>query len=176
MYRAGRSCALEERVRSRLLRLVCTCGEYMFPPRHTVCAAGILWQKNKTRKSCTCHVAFKVMVVRPLSRTPRSSFYRSTRTALCSTQCMLTVCTPRHSHGRLFLFNTMVTSKWRAKLSEYALDPYRHETETKQAGGSKHGRRQSLRSVAVVGRELTLIRIYIYIYIVRATLTRFILY
>ena len=30
----------------------------------------------------------------------------------------------RHSHGRLFLFNVMVTSTWRAKLSEYALDPY----------------------------------------------------
>ena len=28
------------------------------------------------------------------------------------------------SHGRLFLFNVMITSKWRAKLSEYALDPY----------------------------------------------------
>ena len=31
---------------------------------------------------------------------------------------------PRHSHGRLFLFNVMVSSTWRAKLSEYALDPY----------------------------------------------------
>ena len=29
-----------------------------------------------------------------------------------------------HSHGRLFLFNIMVTSNWRAKLSEYALDSY----------------------------------------------------
>ena len=28
------------------------------------------------------------------------------------------------SHGRLFLFNVMVTSAWRAKLSEYALDRY----------------------------------------------------
>ena len=37
---------------------------------------------------------------------------------------MLTACNPRHSHGRLFLFNVMVTSRWRAKLSEYALDPY----------------------------------------------------
>ena len=31
---------------------------------------------------------------------------------------------PRHSHGRVYLFNVMVTSTWRAKLSEYALDPY----------------------------------------------------
>ena len=50
---------------------------------------------------------------------------------------MLTVCTPRHSHGRLFLFNTMVTSKWRAKLSEYALDPYLKLTRGRlgEAGG-----------------------------------------
>ena len=37
---------------------------------------------------------------------------------------MLSACNPHHSHGRLFLFNVMVTSSWRAKLSEYALDPY----------------------------------------------------
>ena len=34
---------------------------------------------------------------------------------------MFNLCT---SHGRLFLFNVMVTSTCRAKLSEYALDPY----------------------------------------------------
>ena len=31
---------------------------------------------------------------------------------------------PRHSHGRLFLYNVMISSTWRAKLSEYALNPY----------------------------------------------------
>ena len=41
-----------------------------------------------------------------------------------STRMLTLCCHPHHSHGRLFLFNVFVTSAWRAKLSEYALDPY----------------------------------------------------
>lgn len=41
-------------------------------------------------------------------------------------------------HGRLFLFNIMITSKWRAKLSEYHLDPYLAAARDGQGAEGEH--------------------------------------
>ena len=41
-------------------------------------------------------------------------------------------------HGRLFLFNVMLTAHWRAKLSEYALDRYLGAAHGGHDGGVVH--------------------------------------
>ena len=41
-------------------------------------------------------------------------------------------------HGRLFLFNVVVDAEWRAKLAEYALDPYLASHDEVGAAGGEH--------------------------------------